>query len=391
MADKYLTSVVTPGKQYAPEEAWTRSKHNLGFRPSVQVKGTVNQLNDVDHGSPVDGDVLAYDSGLSKYTAADSEFQAATSLAAGRKGIIPAPPANAQDKFLRGNKSWSTITAYAPGQVRNGDFEIDDDADGVPDEWTTEDQPKGVGGVWPTSSCATDRKFTLSKSWKVTASTPNGRYLWSGLIAIEPCRSYEIRFANQAESSTDAGVAVVVKWFAGDGVTVIGSLVLVPDSETIAVGPNWVDRVGVVQAPATAYFVKIRIDSCISKTGTVWWDNVRIVKPDWAFRSGLVNWTGARVGVAHNLGTTPSRVACVAKCIAPSGSEGYTLGDIIPFGHDAYVSGTTNFCIAIFATATHCIYVDRGTTELRVPNKGGTNHFALSDNAVWELMFYAWL
>lgn len=80
---------------------------------------SINDFKDVVIGAGVkDGDVLVYEDGLwinkPMSEAIVSLMTGATADTRGRAGLVPAPQAGDQDKFLRGDGQWSTVVAKLP-------------------------------------------------------------------------------------------------------------------------------------------------------------------------------------------------------------------------------------------------------------------------------------
>lgn len=82
----------------------------------VNVIDTLGELTDVDLSGIKDKQILVYDANSEKWLPADlpqaisnSVMIGATAEKAGTAGLVPAPGAGDQDKFLKGDGSWAEV------------------------------------------------------------------------------------------------------------------------------------------------------------------------------------------------------------------------------------------------------------------------------------------
>jgi hypothetical protein len=104
-----LTVTLTPGKQFAENEALDNDKLNALGQPTVAVVGALHDLSDVDTASPVQGDVPYWDTTDSKYKLGKPAFVGADSTNAGTAGMVPAPAAGQNGLVLFGDGTWGAV------------------------------------------------------------------------------------------------------------------------------------------------------------------------------------------------------------------------------------------------------------------------------------------
>jgi hypothetical protein len=157
--------------------------------------------------------------------------------------------------------------------IPNGDFEIDDNKDGVPDEWAPE----------PSTSFFTHDKSTQAsgqKSWKITGGGVRWLYGESKTMAVEPNTPYTL-FASFKQDGPPAGdgLHMEISWKKTDG-TAYGQY-----TKRIEGQFDWTKKVYVYQSPSDATSAKISIVKDGS-TNTVWFDQV-------VFAKGIIKKTEA--------------------------------------------------------------------------------------------------
>lgn len=181
----------------------------------------------------------------------------------------------------------SRLSAVATIIVPNGSFEIDTDADGIPDGWTRNLYPGGSSALDSTKSASGLKSF---KFIHPGGAGNGGGYLTSDYIECSPNMPVVLSFEIESEI---AGLhnRVDLEWFTSAKVS-ISTTTIYDDLETNPTSFKRFLRGSL--APATGKYCKIIIRGGMTDkdTGTakaVWFDNLQFVSiaPNWA-EAGVV-------------------------------------------------------------------------------------------------------
>lgn len=179
---------------------------------------------------------------------------------------------------VRNSFNWlyGVVGTLAGEGAQNGFFEIDSDADGVPDGWTSSLYP---GGSLSLNTTAQPHGSQCVRINHPGGSGNGGGYLESDYMPVAWFMGHFIQFWLYV--AEDVLVRVVFRWFDSDKV-------IISDSEPFAraVASNGMFLAGAA-APVDARFCKVRLiggDSALTVAGSVFFDMVsfnRVVLPPW--------------------------------------------------------------------------------------------------------------
>ncbi len=190
--------------------------------------------------------------------------------------------------------------------LANGSFEVDSDADNVPDSWTLTNYSGG------TNTRDTADKAHGAASMKFVSVGSGGGFIVSDdFIECSPQKAVEISF--MLKSTADVRNLVEAIWYTAGG-TEISDTDIYDNSTTNPTA--WSRRGSIVIPPSTAYYLKIRIYGCHSSdatAGTARFDDVEVkltdtnyivansfsMPPLKGFISGFIPTTGS--DAAHDL------------------------------------------------------------------------------------------
>lgn len=105
---------VIPGKQFSSTEKLSNPKVNQLGRPVISIEGNLADLDDVATAGAINTQPLVWNSSAGEWqpgTAGGSFVDAmigASALTVGVQGVVPTPNPGDNDKFLRGDGTWST-------------------------------------------------------------------------------------------------------------------------------------------------------------------------------------------------------------------------------------------------------------------------------------------
>lgn len=172
-----------------------------------------------------------------------------------RQNINPAPNTIAQDVNL----------------IKNGSFEIDDDGDGIPDDWTL------VSYTGAANARSTSTVSHGNYSYQFSSTGSGGGYLET--TNYMNCSSLEqLGWSFEIKSSIATCLNIAqIRWFDKDEALVSTSEVYTTQTTNPT---TFTLYIGNVTAPATATQFKVRIvgvDPSVPLTANVWFDNLRIV------------------------------------------------------------------------------------------------------------------
>lgn len=154
-----------------------------------------------------------------------------------------------------------------PSELQNGDFELDEDGDGVPDGWYPADMnAEGPSTFFLDAALAQHGQYSAGIRYE-----GEGRASWLQIIAVEPEEPY--RFSGYLQANLRQGVAVYQLWFLDDMGGPIGDPITV---QPILQGTtDWQEAREEVIAPAGAAAVQIWCHITLEPAGQVWFDQVQ--------------------------------------------------------------------------------------------------------------------
>lgn len=161
-------------------------------------------------------------------------------------------------------------SAAAGSGVPNGSFEIDSDADGVPDQWTKNLYPGGTGAIEMTDIAHG------AKAYKFThpgGSGNGGGYLDSDYIEVDELKKYSVAFMIKC-SVAGMRNRVIVRCFDKAKADLSNDQTIYDSTSNPT---SWTFKVGVVTIPANCRYVKIRIEGGYTDTdvaGDIYYDNI---------------------------------------------------------------------------------------------------------------------
>lgn len=192
------------------------------------------------------------------------------------------------------NPAFETITQDV-NLIKNGSFELDVDADGVPDNWTL------VSYTGASNARSTTTVSHGNYSYKFGSTGSGGGYLET--TDYMNCSSLEqLGWSFEIKSSIATCLNIAqIRWFDINEALVSTSEVYTTQTTNPT---DWTLYIGNVSAPATATQFKVRIvgvDPSVAVTANVWFDNLRIVPSPVQQQSVTMGLLLAAIGQAPSI------------------------------------------------------------------------------------------
>jgi hypothetical protein len=199
---------------------------------------------------------------------------------------------------------YASIISGGGGGLLNGSFEVDNDADGVPDNWARALYSGGSGAYETTDVVEGGKAYKFTHPGGASAG---GGSLTSTYFGVTPHRNFILSLLYKA-SVAGIKVMVQVNWYDKDQV-IIGSTVTLytstanPTIWTLLVIQN-------AEVPATARYAKVVLVGGYTDTdvaGSVYFDDVRL--HDAAPAAGVVQFADAQIDQAEVSGAVSGTYA----------------------------------------------------------------------------------
>lgn len=236
----------------------------------------------------------------------------------------------------------------AKSLIKNGSFEIDADADSIPDNWTRTLYTNGAFAI------ETSAPIHGAKAIKFTRSSGAGNgggYIESDYFEVSENRPLALRWQHYC-SAAGMKDRVEVFWFTAAKAACATPSTTVYDSTSNPT--SWTVQAGTAGPPSTARFAKVRLTGGYTDTdvaGISYWDDVEIAQVELLERiefrtSGTKSWTAPRSG--------PVRVTVVGA----GGGGGGALAGSNPAGGGG--GGCAQSIIIVTSGSSYAIVVGAG-------------------------------
>lgn len=162
----------------------------------------------------------------------------------------------------------------------NGSFELDQDNNGIADNWTSAAYPSGTVAL-DNSSGNYDHgawavKFTQASGG---GSNGGGTYTSNDFLPVSPNKNYALRFLTKS-SVANFSNQVNILWYKADQTASTTPSTTVW-SDNSANPTSWAYRAGTATPPSDAFFCKVQIVGGVvgnANTGSSWFDGVEFFK-----------------------------------------------------------------------------------------------------------------
>lgn len=236
----------------------------------------------------------------------------------------------------------------AKSLIKNGSFEIDADADSIPDNWT---RTTYTGGTFAIETAAPIHGAKAIKFTRASGAGNGGGYIESDYFEVTENRPLALRWQHYC-SAAGLKDRVEVFWFtAAKAACATASTTIY---ESTANPTAWTVQAASAGPPSTARFAKVRITGGYTDTdvaGSSYWDDVEIAQIELLdkieFRTpGTLRWTAPRSG--------PVRVTVVGG----GGGGGGALAGTGPAGGGG--GGCGRSIVQVVASTVYAIVVGAG-------------------------------
>ena len=174
--------------------------------------------------------------------------------------------------------------------LKNGSFELDVDADGVPDDWTV----TSYSGA--TNAIETTTVNHGNKSYKFASSGSGGGYIET-TDYLNCSATEQLGWSFEIKSSIATCLNTVQFRFYDINEALVSTSNVYSTQTTNPT--SWTLYIGNVTAPATATQFKLRIigvDSSVPTTANVWYDNIRVLPSATQQQSVTIGMVMAAIG-----------------------------------------------------------------------------------------------
>jgi hypothetical protein len=176
------------------------------------------------------------------------------------------------------------------GEIANGSFEVDSDADGTPDNWTLSLYAAGAGSVSTNTPGHGEKCFIFTRT---SGAGNGGGQLLSDYIAVSTVAAPWVSFALK-QSSAQPRTKVLVRPYTAQKATLADSTIY----DSTANPTAWTDNHYRITLPTSACFVKIALQGGTTDhnfAGTIAFDNIRIGEQNPTEHIKTVNITQAEL------------------------------------------------------------------------------------------------
>jgi hypothetical protein len=202
------------------------------------------------------------------------------------------------------------------GEIANGSFEVDSDADGTPDNWTLSLYAGGAGAVSTSTPGHGEKCFIFTRT---SGAGNGGGQLLSDYIAVSTVAAPWVSFALK-QSSAQPRTKVLVRPYTAQKATLADSTIY----DSTANPTAWTDNHYRITLPTSACFVKIALQGGTTDhnfAGTIAFDNIRIGEQDPTEHIKTANITQAELKTSTGSVTKSSSV--YTNHTLPGGEYGF--------------------------------------------------------------------
>jgi hypothetical protein len=186
----------------------------------------------------------------------------------------------------------------AKSLIKNGSFEIDADADSIPDNWT---RTVYTGGTFAIETTAPIHGAKAIKFTRASGAGNGGGYIESDYFEVTENRPLALRWQHYC-SAAGLKDRVEVLWFTAAKAACATASTTIYDST--ANPTAWTVQAASAGPPSTARYAKLRITGGYTDTdvaGSSYWDDVEIAQIELLERiefrtAGTLRWTAPRSG-----------------------------------------------------------------------------------------------
>lgn len=174
-----------------------------------------------------------------------------------RNDIYPKPPAplSAKGIILDGSTPWEKLNINIPhdNMVLNADFEVDNDGDGVPDNWSTTNEAGA-----PTFSLDTTKQMEGKQSAKILCAVGQSGWLNSDFIKVVTSRAYIFRVFMLMKTALSGTLHLRVSWFKKDQTASVTTYTDIYSGMLVSLD-TWIEKEGVATVPNDAVYCKVAL------------------------------------------------------------------------------------------------------------------------------------